>query len=114
MFCNNVKNFFKLNNRDNEYRNIIAQPLKGLADVELYNRWKNYDKEKYDEVNNIVYEINVNSNNYHSFKTFARELKGYYFKAIPNLKFPKEALNEQLKLINILLGVQYWIDLSDI
>lgn len=114
IFCQNTKNFFTINQEgelENDYRLKIAQPLKGLADIQLYEKWKAENKEKHDEVNNLVYEINNSKDMFHSFKTFSWELWGYGFEAAMNSKYDKSIVEEQLKLINLLLGTQYWVEL---
>jgi hypothetical protein len=98
----------------NEYRLRIAEPLKGLADIELYNKWKTESPEKYEEVNNLVYQIKHNIHRFPRFDNFSWDLWGYDFIAAESPKFPADVVEEQLKLINILLGTKYWIDISEL
>lgn len=115
IFCQNVKNFFILNQEGefkDEFRLRIAQPIKGLANFELYTKWKNDIDEKYDEVNNLVYEISKNTDEFHYFKTFSRELWGYGYESALKEKFSEHIVKEQLKLINLLIGTQYWVELK--
>lgn len=114
IFCESVKNFFIINREGeekNEFRLRIAQPIKGFADKELYNKWKREDKQKFQEVSNLVYEINENKGKFHSFETFSRDLWGYGYEAIKSNNFPKDIIREQLKLIDLLLSMQYWVEL---
>lgn len=111
MFCRNLNNYFEANiegDPDTEFRLRIAQVLKGIADKNLYNDWAIKAKEKYEEVNNLVYEISQNIDRYHGFKIFSHDLWVYDFKAQKSNGFPKEIIEEQLKLVDLLLGHQYW------
>lgn len=112
IFCESVKNFFAINKegeQKNEYRLKIAQPIKALADKSLYFHWKKNEPLKYDEVNNLVYEIDKNKDRLHSFKTFSWDLWGHGYESMPSEEFDEETVREQLKLINLLLSRQYWL-----
>ncbi len=111
MFCRNLNHFFTINtdgDPDIEYRLKIAQVLKGIADKGLYNHWAIQTKEKYEEVNNLVYEISQNTHRYHGFKIFSHDLWVHDFKAEKSDKFSPKIIEEQLKLVDLLLGHQYW------
>jgi len=113
IFRQNLNNYFKLNkdgDPENEFRLKIAQVMRGIADKELYEKWAMENNELYEEVNNLVYEIKQNSDHFRSFKTFSWDLWGYDYRAEKSNKFSKEIMEEQLKLINLLLGTQYWIE----
>ena len=115
IFGRNLNNFFRLTNDGNpdlEYRLRIAKVLIGLADYALYKSWENENPETYDEINNLIYEIERNADQYHAFKTFASDLWGYGYYAIKDNRFSPEIVEEQLKIINLCLGTQYWVDLA--
>ena len=114
IFTESVNNFFLINqegeNHD-EYRLRIAQPIKGLADINLYTQWKKENSYYFHETNNLVYEINQSSEKIHSFKTLARDLWAYGYDAIKNNSFSTDVINEQLKLIRLLASRKYWVEL---
>lgn len=116
IFCRNAKNFFRMNlqgESENDFRMEIAQPLKGLADIKLYEKWKSKNNDKYNEVNNLVYQINSNKDTYHAFETFSHELWGYGYESFMSSKYDTDIIQEQLKLIHLLLGTQYWVELDE-
>jgi len=114
-FCKNYKNFIKLNKaglEKNEYRLKIAESIKGLADLETYKKWKENNDIRYSEIENIVFEINRRKDVFH-FESFSWELDGYGFEARKSDSADREKVEEQLKLIDILLGTSYWSDNVD-
>jgi hypothetical protein len=114
-FCKNYKNFIKLNKaglEKNEYRLKIAESIKGLADLETYKKWKENNDIRYSEIENIVFEIKRRKDIFH-FKSFSWELDGYGFEARKSDSADREKVEEQLKLIDILLGTSYWYDNVD-
>jgi hypothetical protein len=114
-FCENYKNFIKLNKAGlgkNEYRLKIAESIRGLADLETYKKWKENNDVRYSEIENIVFEIKRRKDIY-NFKSFSWELDGYGFEARKNDSADREKVEEQLKLIDILLGTSYWSDNTD-
>lgn len=105
----NLNNFFKINKDldENNYRLNIAEVLAGLTDISLYKKWKIEDKKKYEELNNIIFQINNNTNRYYTFNTLAYDLWGYGYKAEQSDNFSSDIIEEQLKLINLCLRGQY-------
>ena len=117
IFEQNLNNYFHLNkdgDSEKEFRLKIAQVLRGIADKELYKKWASENRDLYDEVNNLVYKIKQNTGRYHPFESFSRDLWGYDYIAEKNDRFPKKVVEEQLKLIHLLLGTQYWIDSEEL
>lgn len=115
IFKQNLNNFFEINkygNPESEFRIKIAQVLRGMTDKELYGKWEIENNELYEEVNNLVCEIRRNTDRFRRFDSFSRDLWGYGYKAEKSERFSKEIVEEQLKLINLLLGTQYWVDMS--
>ncbi|RKD23567.1 hypothetical protein SAMN02745883_01384 [Caminicella sporogenes DSM 14501] len=110
LYCQNLKNYLDVNKTENfdEFRLKIIKPLLILADVEKYKRLKE-ENALYKEVNNLVYEINNNKHKYIRFDTFSWELWALDFRSKKDNFFSEEIINEQLKLINLILGTQYWI-----
>lgn len=115
IFKQNLNNFFEINKHgdpDSEFRLKIARVLRGMADKALYGKWKIENNESYEEVNNLVWEIRQNTDHFRRFDIFFRDLWGHGYKAEKSETFPKEIVEEQLKLINLLLGTQYWVDIA--
>lgn len=107
MFARNLKNYFNLFESEECYRRKATQVLKGLASPVLYEKWKQEEKEKYKEVNNLVYHIKQNRYEYYTFETFSRDLWGYEYDSIEDKAFPIDIIEEQLKLIHNCLRGQY-------
>lgn len=115
IFKQNLNNYFILNkdgDQEKEFRLKIVQVFKGIAYKELYEKWAVENRDMYEEVNNLVYEIRKNSDRFRTFESFSWDLWGYDYKAEKSNKFPEDIVEEQLKLINLLLGTQYWFDIS--
>jgi len=117
IFAQNLNNYFLINkygDSNKEFRLKIAQVLRGMADKTLYEEWAANDIEKYYEINNLVYEIQNNKKRFHTFESFAWDLWGYGYKAEKSNSFASEVVEEQLKLIDLLLGTQYWFDVAEV
>lgn len=112
IFGQNLKNYFLIN-RDGDpesaYRIKIAQVLRGLSDYELYRRWEKEKPEAFNEINNLVQKIKESTDKYPRFEAFSYDLWGYGYQAVQNGQFSEEDIQEQLKLIDLCLGTQYWI-----
>lgn len=110
LYCQNLKKYLEINKAGNfnEFRLKITSPLLILANVEKYKKLKKEDT-LYKEVNNLVYEINKNKDKYPRLSTFSYELWALDFRSEKDDSISDEIVNEQLKLINLLLGTQYWI-----
>ena len=114
IFRQNLKNYFSLNKSEkskNEFRLKTAEVLKGLADKSLYDKWAIENPKLYEETNNLIYEIEKNIKRFHPFECFSRDLWGLGYKARKNDNFSETVIEEQLKLINLLLGTQYWVEI---
>ena len=81
--------------------------LEPLKDISQFRKLKNTDEEYYNELANIIWNINENANRYPSFKVLSWELWGYGFDGEPH-NANKEKLEEQLRMIDLLLSTQYW------
>jgi hypothetical protein len=115
IFGQNLKNFFLINSDGDtatEYRIRIAQVLKGLADYNLYRLWEKENPGAFDEVNNLVFEVEKNASRYRAFETFARDLWGYGYDAVSNSRFSREIIEDQLKIIKLCIGTQYWVEID--
>ena len=114
IFRQNLNNYFSLNkseNTENEFRLKIAEALKGLADKSLYDKWAIENPKLYEETKNLIYEIERNIRRFHPFECFSQDLWGLGYEARKSDKFPNAIVEEQLKLINLLLGTQYWVEI---
>lgn len=107
----NLKSFFKINSLNADtYRLKMSEILIGFMDINLYEKWKLEDRDKYDEINNLVFEIQNNTHRYHTFKTLSSDLWGYGYNCKSHKRFSKDIVDEQLKLINMCLKNQYILD----
>ena len=96
----------KEGNFQEEFRLRIIKPLVLLASPEQY---KSAEKQAplVMETENIIYQIQQKQQFYYSFKAFSWELWGYGFDAVSNELFPYQVVEEQLKLIHLLLSGHY-------
>lgn len=98
----------KIDENFDDYRISIAKPILGIADINMLNFWKLNEPMLYEETTHILYEISMRKNHIHAFKAFSWELWGYGFD-VAQLELPlTDRLEEQLKLIELLLGTHYW------
>lgn len=105
-FGRNLKNFLAIHANEEEYRGRIGCVLQGLADAELYKKWKKEEPEKRAEVCNLVYHIKKHSD-YWAFGSFSWDLWAMEYVAIEDTSFDQEVIDEQLKIINLCLRGQY-------
>jgi len=113
LFVKNLENYILLNQVDfidDEFRISIVRPLEGLMSVDKFKLWEKENFKEYKELSNIIYEIGERIMEYRSFKVFSWELWGYGFDGEQSFDFKEEIVNEQLKLIDLLLGTHYWIN----
>jgi len=111
MFCSSFMNYMKMNNynnNDNSFRNRMTNPIKVLADIDLYREYKNEGYDIIHEVANLVYIITEKQHIYQNFKAFSWELDGYGFEKSYSNKYDLAMINEQCKLIDLLLSCHFW------
>jgi hypothetical protein len=110
-FVKNFHNYMSLNKIDEnftDYRLSITKPIFGIADIKTLEFWKLNDPKLYEEAAHLLYEISKRKDRIHAFKAFSWELWGYGFD-VAELELPlTDRLEEQLKLIELLLGTHYW------
>ena len=110
-FVKNIENFIILNTKagnTSNYRFEIAESLKNLTDVNKFLELKTVDIDKFNELSNVIWELENNIDKYPAFKVFSWELWGYGFDGKKCESSNKERLSEQLKTIDLLLSTQYW------
>lgn len=108
-FVKNMEWFLELNNGANEgdYRYALVKKLEPLKDIKQFRQLKSVDEAYYKELMNIIWSIGENADKYPAFKAFSWELWGNGFDGAPH-KVKKETLEDQLKMIDLLLSTQYW------
>jgi len=111
-FCRNLKNYIEINKNSSkeEFRIKIIEPFKVLADIDLYHEIKGENSPRIQEVNNLVYQINKEKDKYHPFKQFSEDLWLCGFDSEKSEAIDKSKIDEQLKILKLLLGTQYWIN----
>ena len=111
IFCESFYNYIKEYEQSgalDEYRYLIARPLKLIADPGLYNTEKPKDSPLYRQVSDLLYYMENNIEKYPKFKAFLWTLEprgitaGYYGVV------SQEDLEEQAKLVNLILNLAYW------
>ena len=107
-FTKNMKFFLELNKgEENNYRYNLAKDMDALLDLEDYKSIEFADYERYKRVARLIWSIKDNIERYPSFKVLSWELWGYGFDG-DFFDVNEEELEEQLKLVDLLLGTQYW------
>ncbi len=91
------------------FRLEITRPIGVLADFTLYSEIRNGGGELFLEVSNLIFAIQHSQDVFPSFRAFSWELRGYGFDAEQHDGFPAEVIEEQLKLIDLLLSCHYWL-----
>ena len=110
-FVENMRCFLEVNYSKasvENYRYKTVKSMETLLDVKKFLELKGNDIEKYKEISNVIWEINKNIDEYPSFKVFSWELWGYGFDGEKYNCNDISRLNEQLKIIDLLLSTQYW------
>ncbi|BEP29543.1 hypothetical protein [Helicovermis profundi] len=110
-FVKNLENFLLINYKENEslnYRYKLVKSLNVLTDINKYNELQKTNIKKYNEISNIIWSLQENTDKYPSFKMFSWELWGYGFDGKKEETLDKEKVDEQLKIIDLLLGTKYW------
>ena len=116
MFCKSYRNYMKVNRYEtqscreesHDFRAAITRPIGVLADAALYAGIRKDRNDLLWEVGNLVHAIRQGQERFPSFRAFSWELYGYGFDAEPHDGFPEDVLEEQLKLVDLLLSCHYW------
>jgi len=108
-FVKNMEWFLELNKGadGHDYRYKLVKRLKPLTDINEFNRLRYHDINYYNELENLIWAIGHETEKYPSFKALSWELYGYGFDGKQNHSENK-SLSEQLQIIDLLLGTQYW------
>ncbi len=108
-FVKNMEWFLELNKggKGQNYRYELVKRLEPLTDIHRFKVLKTDDIEYYNELLNIVWLIGHNIEKYPSFKALSWELWGYGFDGEEHSSNGKD-VDEQLRIIDLLLGTQYW------
>ena len=109
-FIKNMDYFLKLNRTDDNtpnYRFDLVKEIETIKSVEAFNALKDKDLKHYQKLSTIIWALENNVHRFPAFKTLSWELWGYGFDGA-YYKVNEEELEEQLKLIDLLLSTQYW------
>lgn len=109
-FIKNMDCFLALNKMDEgdkNYRLELVKELEPLKKLELFNALKQNDSKHYQKLSAIIWAVSENSDRYPSFKVLSWELWGYGFDGA-YYEVDSAELEEQLKIIDLLLSTQYW------
>lgn len=117
VFCesyyNYVKQFTQMNSDDfcykNKYRYEIAKPLELISDIERYRLEHSRETLLYKQLSDLLFYMAGKSDRYPKTKAFlwtleARDIKGWYYGVVA-----QNDLEEQTKLVNMFLSLQYWV-----
>lgn len=111
IFCESLNNYikeFEKASAMNEYRYLIALPLKLITDLEVYNIEKAKESMIYRQVGDLLYYMENNFEKYPKFEAFLwtlepRGITSKYYGVVS-----QEDLEEQAKLVNMILNLAYW------
>ena len=117
VFClsygNYVKQYGRINNDEccckNEYRYEITRPFELILDIERYKLEHSRETLLYKQLSDLLFYMACNSDRYPKSRAFlwtleARGIKGQYYGVVPQYD-----LEEQTKLVNMFLSLQYWV-----
>ncbi|KUO76248.1 MAG: hypothetical protein APF77_24130 [Clostridia bacterium BRH_c25] len=111
IFCESLRNYikeFEQADAVNEYRCLIALPLKLIADLEMYNAEKAKASMLYRQVRDLLHYMKNNIEKYPKFEAFLWTLESRDITAEYYGVSSKEDLEEQAKLVNMILNLVYW------
>ena len=111
IFCESFNNYikeFEQTGAMDEYRYLIALPIKLIIDLEMYETEKTKDSLLYRQVRDLLWFMTNNINKYPKFEAFlwtleSRRITAKYYGVVS-----QEDLEEQAKLVNMILNLAYW------
>jgi|GEM_PF-5636106 len=106
-FTLDYKNFKTLNEGGNDYRSIIAQPIELLTNQQAFKMHKIKKDKLYRETVNLVYHISNAVSEYPRFEIFGDDLAYMGYEGHEYKEFPDERIEDQIKLVDLLLGFSY-------
>ncbi len=105
-FVKNLNNYLALNASDNiapNRRYQIGESLKPLADIEKFKQLKDDKPQQYHQLCALIWALDSDER----FAIISWELWGRGFDKA-DCTVDSELLADQLKLVDLLLGTQYW------
>ncbi len=105
-FVKNLNHYLALNASDDKVPNRryqIGKSLKPLADIDRFKRLKDDNPQQYHQLCALIWALDSNER----FATIAWDLWGRGFDKA-DCAVDGELLADQLKLVDLLLGTQYW------
>ena len=107
IFCESYENFIK--SIDNKSHRIqMAKPIELIINTEKYKEEKIKQSEIYKKVSDLMYFMKENVNRFPKLKAFLWTLDSREIKAEKYNISDEEELEEQTKLINSFLKLEYW------
>ncbi|MBN2897646.1 MAG: hypothetical protein JXO44_02630 [Clostridia bacterium] len=109
-FIKNMDSFLRLNISEDDtsnYRFDLVKEMEIIRSAKSFNELKNIDLKRYQKLSTMIWAIKNNTHKYPSFKAFSWELWAYGFDG-DYYKVDEKELEEQLRLIDLLLSTQYW------
>ena len=111
VFCESYKNYinqYEQGMSKDEYRFIIAEPIKLITDPQIYFLEKQRQSTSYKQLSDLLAYIENNTDKYPKLKAFlwtleSRGIKGENFGITP-----LNDLEEQVKLVIMFLDLLYW------
>jgi hypothetical protein len=94
---------------DDDQRLKLVKMLEPLRDVALFRQLRTMDPEHYKEIEHLIWALGRHVDRYPAFKAFSWELWAYGFDGQRHDEVD-EGIDEQLRLIDLLLSTQYWWD----
>ncbi len=111
IFCESLKNYmagFTDDEARKAYRNRIAMPLVLLCDATRYSWEKESETNLYKQVSDLLFHLEQNAADYPAAKAFLWTLESRGMTGLSYGTVSREDLNEQVKLVVMLLKLMYW------
>ncbi|MEZ0537976.1 hypothetical protein ACAG39_12135 [Caldicellulosiruptoraceae bacterium PP1] len=110
VFLESYNNYQKIysNNKENAYRYKITEPFELIVNIDRFNKERDKNSFLYKKLCDLLFYMEKNIDRFPKFKAFlwtleSRNIKGKYY-GVSSL----EELEEQSKIINMFLNLQYW------
>lgn len=107
VFCESYENFLKTFEEEN-YRLNIAKPFELIVNVEKFEKEKEVQSDLYKKLCNLLLYMKKNIERFPKFKAFLWTLKSRNILAEEYYMELQDELEEQAKLINSFLRLEYW------
>lgn len=110
IICESYENYKKdfLPDYKDEYRYVITKPLELLVDLDLYEKEKAENTLNYQRLEDFIYNINKNIDDYPNYKSLLWTLESRGICGKNYEIMDEEEFTELGKIVNMFLKLVYW------